>query len=102
MTDCCNSGLFRTSECREYGDLHCPRCLSWDHWEDSCPYLDYICSVCGYRGHTEQVHTAEDFSQRRACVDALGWEPFREWFYNNEFRFILFFMHRNGYCSLLW
>ena len=78
--------LLRTSECREYGELYCPRCLSWDHWEDSCPYLDYVCSICQYIGHTEKVHTAENFSQRRACVDALGWEPFQDWFYNNEFR----------------
>ena len=80
--------VFRTSECREYGDLHCPRCLAWDHWEDSCPYLDYVCTYKGiqYIGHTEEVHKVEDFAQRRACVDCLGWEPFQEWFYNNEFR----------------
>ena len=78
--------VYRTETCQEYGDLCCPRCLSWDHWEDSCSYLNYVCSICQDIGHTEKVHTAEKFSQRRACVDALGWEPFQDWFYNNEFR----------------
>ena len=78
---------FRTATCTEYGDNCCPRCLAWDHWEDTCPYAyTYTCSICGYVGHTEEVHNAKKFTQRRACVDTLGWEPFQEWFYDNEFR----------------
>ena len=38
----------------------------------------------------ELLHTVKDFAERRACVDALGWEPFQEWFYDNEFRSVFF------------
>ena len=27
------------------------------------------------------------FTQKRAIIDSLGWEPFQEWFYDNEFRY---------------
>jgi hypothetical protein len=32
------------------------------------------------------VHDAKDYKQRRMIVDTLGWEPFREWFYELSFR----------------
>ena len=47
---------------------------------------DYVCPVCQYMGHTEAVHKEDNFAQRRAVVDALGWEPFQDWFYDNQFR----------------
>jgi len=85
----CHLPNCKTETCTEYGDNCCPRCLAWDHWEDTCWTQDspvHVCATCNYEGHAEEVHTAEKFTQRRACVDTLGWEPFQEWFYNNEFR----------------
>lgn len=32
----CHSPHHTVSECTEFGDLKCPRCLEWEHWEDSC------------------------------------------------------------------
>ena len=32
----CHSPHHTVNECREFGDLKCPRCMEWDHWEDSC------------------------------------------------------------------
>ena len=32
----CHSPHHNVNECTEFGDLKCPRCLEWDHWEDSC------------------------------------------------------------------
>ena len=29
---------------------------------------------------------AKEFAQKRACIEAQGWEPYQEWFYDNEFR----------------
>ena len=81
--------VFRTMECQEYGDVSCPRCLTWDHWEDTCWAQDHVCTTCNFKGHSEEVHSAEKFSQKRACVDTLGWEPFQEWFYDNEFRYVV-------------
>ena len=81
--------FYRTGECTEYGDNNCPRCMSWDHWEDTCWTLEspqHLCQTCNFEGHAPEVHMADKFTQKRACVDILGWEPFREWFYNNEFR----------------
>jgi len=85
----CHLPNHKTSDCTEYGDNMCPRCLVWDHWEDSCWTLEtpqHVCELCHQEGHTQEVHSAVKFSQRRACVDALGWEPFQDWFYDNEFR----------------
>jgi hypothetical protein len=36
--------------------------------------------------HVEEVHSAADYQQRRAIVDELGWEPFTQWFYEQDFR----------------
>ena len=69
----------------------CPRCMEWDHWEDTCwtnlTSEDRLeCQICLQLGHSSAVHEATDFKQKRAIVDVLGWEPFKEWFYGNEFR----------------
>ena len=32
----CHSPHHAVNECNEYGNLSCPRCLEWEHWEDSC------------------------------------------------------------------
>ncbi len=74
------------SDCTEYGDMTCPRCLDWNHWEDSCPNSDVICSTCNTVGHLPVIHGATDWKQRRMIVDTHGWEPFREWFYELSFR----------------
>ena len=73
-------------------DLFCPRCLEWDHWEDTCPSNAFggvgglECSVCGAKGHAAAVHNASKFKQRRSIVDTIGWQPFTEWFYESTFR----------------
>ena len=41
---------------------------------------------CNYEGHTAEVHETDIYNQRRACVDAIGWEPFQDWFYDQAFR----------------
>ena len=41
---------------------------------------------CGMAEHVEEVHVAADYQQRRAIVDELGWEPFQQWFYEQDFR----------------
>jgi len=84
----CHLPTHRTDACTEYNDSLCPRCLSWDHWENSCPVLEnqYVCTRCNYIGHLEEVHDVTKFTQRRTCVDLLGWEPFKTWFYETDFR----------------
>lgn len=85
----CHLPTHKTEECTEFTDNCCPRCLSWEHWEDSCWTTDSpmeVCSVCNYEGHTDQVHETKKYTQRRAIVDALGWEPFENWFYDQDFR----------------
>ena len=67
-------------------DLSCPRCLEWSHWEDTCRWDSEICSNCGFPGHSPEVHSVSKFKQRRSVVDTVGWEPFREWFYEETFR----------------
>ncbi len=32
----CHSPHHTVNECTEFADLKCPRCLEWNHWEDSC------------------------------------------------------------------
>ena len=32
----CHSPHCSVDKCTEFGDLKCPRCLEWAHWEDSC------------------------------------------------------------------
>ena len=34
----------------------------------------------------EELMNVSDFKRRRAIVDALGWQPFTEWFYESTFR----------------
>ena len=34
----------------------------------------------------EELMGVSDFKRRRAIVDALGWQPFTEWFYESTFR----------------
>jgi len=53
----CHSHTHSSSTCEEFGDLSCPRSLSWDHWEDTCPYLtsNEPCAVCNQLGHTAKV-----------------------------------------------
>jgi len=85
----CHLPSHKTATCTEFGDNSCPRCLSWEHWEESCWAADTpmpVCERCNYEGHTEDVHNTDKFAQRRACVDALGWEPFQDWFYDQSFR----------------
>merc|ERR1712133_214786 len=44
----------KTATCTEYGDNCCPRCLAWDHWEDTCWTQDspaHVCATCNYEGH---------------------------------------------------
>ena len=36
----CHSPRCSVNECKEYGDLHCPRCMEWACWEDSCWTID--------------------------------------------------------------
>jgi len=85
----CHLPTHKTKACPEFGTLSCPRCLEWGHWEDACWTQDaesHVCSRCDYEGHNEAVHDTEDFKQRRAVVDTLGWEPFQNWFYDQTFR----------------
>jgi hypothetical protein len=82
----CHGVGHSVKECSEFGDLSCPRCLDWNHWEDSCPNVDVICSSCNNVGHLPSLHDASNYKQRRMIVDTLGWEPFREWFYELSFR----------------
>lgn len=82
----CHGVGHSVKECSEFGDLSCPRCLDWNHWEDSCPNVDVICSSCNNVGHLPSLHEASNYKQRRMIVDTLGWEPFREWFYELSFR----------------
>ncbi|XP_023323711.1 uncharacterized protein LOC111697812 [Eurytemora carolleeae] len=84
----CHLPTHNTATCTEYNNLFCPRCLSWEHWEDSCPIQDQDinCSRCNYIGHLEEVHDVTNVHQRRTCVDHLGWEPFQTWFYEPDFR----------------
>lgn len=82
----CHSPGHKTNACTEFGDLVCPRCLEWDHWEDTCPMASSTCAVCCTEGHSEKIHAVSDFKQRRTVVDTLGWEKLREWFYDNAFR----------------
>lgn len=44
------------------------------------------CESCNYEGHTQDVHDTDEFARRRACVETYGWEPFKEWFYDQSFR----------------
>ena len=44
------------------------------------------CVTCKALGHAALVHDVKNFKQRRAIVDTLGWQPFTEWFFENEFR----------------
>lgn len=85
----CHLPTHKTAKCTEFGDNCCPRCLSWEHWEESCWAADSpmpVCERCNYEGHTSEVHKTDIYAQRRACVDAIGWEPFQEWFYDQGFR----------------
>jgi len=85
----CHLPTHKTVNCTEFGDNSCPRCLSWEHWEESCWAADSpmpVCERCDYEGHTSEVHETDKYAQRRACVDALGWEPFQDWFYDQGFR----------------
>jgi len=34
----------------------------------------------------EAIHSANDFKQRRAIVDTIGWEPVKDWFFEPDFR----------------
>ena len=36
----CHSPHHTVNDCDEFGNLKCPRCLQWEHWEDSCPFND--------------------------------------------------------------
>jgi len=76
----------RVEDCTEFGNLTCPRCLDWNHWEDSCPETDNFCTICSTMGHHPAVHEVTDYKQRRMVVDTLGWQAFREWFYELSFR----------------
>jgi len=87
----CHSPRCNVNECKEFGDLHCPRCMEWACWEDSCWTIDdpedmAQCETCLEYGHVSPVHEVMDFRQRRAIVDTLGWEHFQSWFYENSFR----------------
>jgi len=87
----CHSPHHGVNECKEFGDLMCPRCMEWEHWEDSCWTTDdpddlAQCETCLEYGHVSSVHDVMDFKQRRAIVDTVGWEPFQPWFYENSFR----------------
>merc|ERR1719312_2024208 len=85
----CHLPTHKTAKCTDFGENSCPRCLSWDHWEESCWAADSpmpVCQRCNYDGHTPEVHDTDIYAQRRACVDALGWEPFQDWFYDQQFR----------------
>ncbi|QQP50102.1 Uncharacterized protein FKW44_010994 [Caligus rogercresseyi] len=87
----CHNMSHFTKQCNEFGNLKCPRCLEWEHWEDTCPTALIstdcsVCSICGSEGHVAVVHSAKEFNQRRCIVDMLGWEGFREWFYEEDFR----------------
>jgi len=85
----CHLPTHKTANCTDFGENSCPRCLSWDHWEESCWAADSpmpVCERCNYEGHTQEVHDTDKYAQRRACVDALGWEPFQDWFYDQGFR----------------
>ncbi len=82
----CHSHEHPTDDCKTFASLRCPRCLRWDHWEDSCSFIKSganPCAKCQKRGHGQDVHDANDFAQRRVIVDTLGWESFAEWFYDD-------------------
>jgi hypothetical protein len=82
----CHSHDHATPKCPQFGNLFCPRCLDWNHWEDTCLAVNMLCTTCNLSGHCPIVHSAENFEQRRVVVDTLGWEPFKVWFYESTFR----------------
>ena len=87
----CHDPSHTAAECKDFGDLRCPRCLEWDHWEDTCwtnlsSEEKETCVTCKALGHAALVHDVKNFKQRRAIVDTLGWQPFTEWFFEDEFR----------------
>ncbi len=98
----CHEPDHETAACREFGDLRCPLCLEWDHWHDTCPAgrlcdggdRKPVCPACSTDGHAAAVHETDDFKQRRIIVDTVGWEPFREWFYEANFRYIQYIFSR--------
>ena len=87
----CHDPSHDAANCKDFGDLKCPRCMEWDHWEDTCwtnksSEDKKLCESCKVLGHSSPVHDAKDYKQRRAIVDTLGWETFTEWFYETDFR----------------
>ena len=47
----CHLPTHKTVNCTEFGDNCCPRCLEWDHWEDSCWAADSITAPVCSRSH---------------------------------------------------
>ena len=91
LIDRCHDPSHTAADCKDFGDLKCPRCLEWDHWEDTCwtnltSEDKETCETCNALGHAALVHDVKNFKQRRAIVDTLGWQPFTNWFFENEFR----------------
>ena len=87
----CHAPDHDVQSCTDFGGLMCPRCMEFDHWEDTCwtnltSEEKLECITCSQLGHSSSVHDATDYKQRRAIVDTLGWEQFKEWFYDSDFR----------------
>merc|ERR1719244_2421563 len=55
----CHLPTHKTDKCTDFGENSCPRCLSWDHWEESCwMHEDGQMPVCG-RCHLPTHKTAK-------------------------------------------
>ncbi len=61
----CHAPDHDAGACTEFGALGCPRCLEWDHWEDTCPHREdeegaVPCKIC-------QVKKIEKGGKRLHC-----------------------------------
>ena len=48
----CHAPGHAAAGCCEFGPLACPRCMDWQHWEDTCPTREAEaapCKICQVR-----------------------------------------------------
>ena len=72
-------------------DSPCLRCLASDHLQNECPLLSFNalpqkCLTCGSCQHASSVHEVNDFEQRHDIIQLMGYEAFKDWFTDLDFR----------------
>ena len=72
-------------------DSPCLRCCSSDHLQNECPLLSsnalpQKCLICGSCQHASSVHEVNDFEQRHDIIQLMGYEAFKDWFTDLDFR----------------